>query len=277
MKTTIGFSEFISDATFVDALYYGLELSERSFTLNILKIKKFQLAYTLMSMSEIDSVVELLHFDIVGVGGYYIPSMNKIMIPYGSLLSPIFHKDYPMYLNFANLGFILAHEIVHGFDNSGILYDKHGNVGSSWPKNFQMAFTNQAICFVEQYEKFRIPLIDTFVDGYLTLGENICDNAAVPLTLLAYEMWAKDHTDEVQEPLLPGSNFTIPQIFYIAIGQIWCQISNKAISQIQAQDVHSPEPLRVKGVIQNDPNFGHIFDCPIGTPMNPTRKCSLWS
>ncbi|CAG7688565.1 unnamed protein product [Allacma fusca] len=270
MKTTIGFSELISNATSVDELYYDLELYENSFILNILKIKKFQLAFTLMLLSGEHPVVEL-HLDILGVGAYYIPSTNKIMIPYGSLISPIFHKDYPMYLNFANLGFILAHEIVHGFDNVGIQYDKHGLFGSSWPKEFQMAFTNQAICLVEQYEKFRIPLIDRFVDGYLTLGENICDNAAVPLTLLAYEMWAKDHIDEVQEPLLPGSNFTIPQIFYIAFGQMWCQISNKAISQIQAQDVHSPGPLRVKGVIQNDPKFGQTFGCPIGTPMNPTQ------
>ncbi|CAG7723306.1 unnamed protein product [Allacma fusca] len=87
-------------------------------------------------------------------------------------------------------------------------------------------------------------------------------------------MWAKDHG--VHETLLPQSNFTIEQIFYIATiatGQMECQ-TNQVISQMQSQDVHSPGPLRVKGVIQNSPNFGHIFGCPVGTPMNPTRIMS---
>ncbi|CAG7723305.1 unnamed protein product, partial [Allacma fusca] len=48
-------------------------------------------------------------------------------IPVDLLHYPMFHKDYPMYLNFANLGTILAHEKAHGFDNTSIYYYKDGN------------------------------------------------------------------------------------------------------------------------------------------------------
>ncbi|CAG7720701.1 unnamed protein product, partial [Allacma fusca] len=272
----------IMNDTIVDALYDGLKLNESSFILNVLKLKKFQVARLLMNVNEIFSESMGPGFKPFDVNAYYNRELNSIVyiceglqeIPADLLHYPMFHKDYPMYLNFANLGTILAHEMAHGFDNTSIYYYKDGNFNSSWPDDFQTAFGNQAICFVEQYEKFKVPHIDKFVDGYLTLDENICDNTALPLALLAYEMWAKDH--DVHEPLLPQSNFTIEQIFFIATGQMECQ-TNQVISQMQAQDVHSPGPLRVKGVIQNSPNFGHIFGCPVGTPMNPTRKCSLWS
>lgn len=41
------------------------------------------------------------------------------VIPLGILRYPMFVEEYPMYLNFANLGIVIAHEITHGFDHQG--------------------------------------------------------------------------------------------------------------------------------------------------------------
>ena len=32
---------------------------------------------------------------------------------------PVFHKDYPEYLNYASLGQVFGHEMTHGFDDKG--------------------------------------------------------------------------------------------------------------------------------------------------------------
>jgi hypothetical protein len=28
--------------------------------------------------------------------------------------------------------------------------------------------------------------------------------------------------------------------------------------------------------MMNSPSFAEAYNCPIGSPMNPTRKCSIW-
>jgi len=63
-----------------------------------------------------------------------------------------------------------------------------------------------------------MPMVNAFVDGNETLADNVCDNSALRVAWLAYQMWAKDHGGE--EPGLSGLNFTIPQIFYVSYGQV---------------------------------------------------------
>lgn len=40
--------------------------------------------------------------------------------------------------------------------------------------------------------------------------------------------------------------------------------------------VHSPGKFRVIGTLSNTRDFAQVFNCPLGTPMNPIKKCSVW-
>lgn len=101
-------------------------------------------------------------------------------------------------------------------------YDRDGNFTSSWwPDEVISAFKTQAICFADQYAKFEMPMVNTNVDGNETLADNVCDNSALRVAFLAYQLWVQDHG---VEPSLPGVNFTIPQIFYISYGQVSTQL-----------------------------------------------------
>lgn len=40
----------------------------------------------------------------------------------------MFVEDYPMYLNFANLGIVISHELVHGFDHQGKVNSVFSNI-----------------------------------------------------------------------------------------------------------------------------------------------------
>lgn len=75
-----------------------------------------------------------------------------LVLPLGLLHDPLFSLDTPSYLGLGTLGFIVAHEIMHGFDNSGIEFDEHGVRNSllSSPSS-QRIFKEKMSCVSNQY------------------------------------------------------------------------------------------------------------------------------
>ncbi|OQV14907.1 putative Neprilysin-2 [Hypsibius exemplaris] len=79
--------------------------------------------------------------------------------------------------------------------------------------------------------------------------------------------------------MLPGSNLTHDQLFFLNYAQIWCGSMRiqDAMNKISAS-VHSPGPIRVLGPLSNMPEFSKAFNCPAGSRYNPppAKQCSLW-
>lgn len=67
------------------------------------------------------------------------------------------------------------------------------------------------------------------------------------------------------------------QLFFLNYAQIWCGTMRPedALTKIRSS-VHSPGPIRVLGPLSNSPEFAAAYQCPVGSPMNPRRKCSVW-
>ena len=65
----------------------------------------------------------IIHFKFLA---NYSPGRNHITIPAVILNGYVFDSKRPMYLNFGALGFVIGHEITHGFDSGGRLYDENG-------------------------------------------------------------------------------------------------------------------------------------------------------
>ena len=47
-------------------------------------------------------------------------------VPAGTLQGAYLSFKRPMYLNFGAIGETIGHEITHGFDNDGAMYDEDG-------------------------------------------------------------------------------------------------------------------------------------------------------
>lgn len=76
-----------------------------------------------------------------------------------SLFNRIAQNNIPTILfflrvfNYGHLGSILGHELTHGFDNTGRLFDEGGNVFDWWTNKTIEEYENRTKCLVDYYEK----------------------------------------------------------------------------------------------------------------------------
>ncbi|CAI5440720.1 unnamed protein product [Caenorhabditis angaria] len=208
------------------------------------------------------------------VNAFYSPNTNEIIFPAG-ILQPVFYsKHFPSSMNFGGIGVVIGHEITHGFDDRGRLYDNLGNIRQWWDNATISKFESKAQCIEKQYSSYVLEQISMQINGKSTKGENIADNGGLKQAYKAYKKYEKVHKTP---PRLPGVNLTHDQLFFLNYAQIWCGTMNdkEAIRKLRTSE-HSPGPIRVKGPLSNSHDFATAYNCAPGTPMNPVDKCRVW-
>ena len=73
------------------------------------------------------------------------------------IADPLFHHSFPEYAKIAGVGFIISHEIGHGFDNGGRNYDETGKQKMWWTEKDVKEYEKRMMCLVEQYENYDDP------------------------------------------------------------------------------------------------------------------------
>lgn len=205
------------------------------------------------------------------VNAYYDSNRNAMVFPAAILQPPFFQKGQPMAMNFGAIGAVIGHEITHGFDDQGRQQDKDGKLRQWWTDATIKAFAEQAQCIIDQYSNYTIQGIN--LNGINTQGENIADNGGVKESFLAYNNWLLDN-DDIK---LPTVNYTADQLFFINYANVWCGLYRKeAVVKAVNSGVHSPGMFRINGVVSNMKQFADAFKCPIGSNMNPLKKCTVW-
>lgn len=271
----IGYPSHILIPEKLDEEYKGLHFNEDEFFRNILNDSIWA---THISLQKLRKPVDVKEWYMTPptVNAYYEPTENEIVFPAGILQPPYFKFSYPKSVNYGMMGSIIGHEITHGFDNNGRQYDKHGNfIPSWWSQSVIDEYMKKTKCFVEEYSKFKLKdAANHHIKGNLTLGENIADNGGLKASYKAYQNYIKE---KGEEPTLPGVGVTNEQAFFISYAQSWCteELTQVLIHQIET-DSHSPAIERVRGSVQNNEDFARAFQCPVGSVMNPKKKCTIW-
>uniref|UniRef100_A0A8W7PTL3 Peptidase M13 N-terminal domain-containing protein n=1 Tax=Anopheles coluzzii TaxID=1518534 RepID=A0A8W7PTL3_ANOCL len=272
MRSLIGFPDWILDHRELEQHYSGLQVNESTHLenmmqevqrKNIIKLRRWRQKHEL-SWETLPT----------NVNAFHTFQENAITIPIAILQYPFYHLGLEA-LNYGALGTILGHELTHGFDDSGRQFDKDGNLAQWWTDRTVQEYVNRTKCFVSQYSRYYIPEADDYIDGLLTLGENIADNGGVREAFRAYQLYVKNGG---KDPLLPGfEHYTHEQLFFISYGNIWCESHTQAAAKAYLDDSHCPGKFRLKGVLTNSPEFSQTFSCKPGTEMNPGKdKCRIW-
>jgi len=276
-KTTLalGYPDFILNKTQLNTYYEGLYFENEKYFENILNLLRF---YNLKQEKKFGQEIDKLEWPVIPttINAFFEQPKNRILFPAAILQPPVYPADFPKSLTLGGIGYFIGHELTHGFDTSGRAFDADGNIKNWWNDNSDQQFNDRAQCFIDQYSRYKIN--NKTINGDLTKGENIADNGGIRLAYKVYTEWLSGASKEEKEnEVIPGLDLSPEQVFFVAFAQTWCDdIRPEAIENLLETDVHPPGKFRTLGVLQNFEEFSKAYQCPLDSPMNPTKKCKLW-
>ncbi|HNM96822.1 MAG TPA: M13-type metalloendopeptidase [Marmoricola sp.] len=207
------------------------------------------------------------------VNAYYNPGTNEICFPAGILQKPFFSPDADPAENYGGIGAVIGHEIGHGFDDQGAQYDGSGNLNDWWTADDKAAFEVKSKKLIEQYDGFSPrTLPGEFVNGSLTVGENIGDLGGLTIACKAYRIALGDQP----VPVLDG--LTGEQRLFFNWAFAWRTKRRKELEQqLLATDPHSPAEFRAN-IVRNLNEFHTAFDTKPGDGLwlDPEDRVRIW-
>ncbi|XP_075148774.1 endothelin-converting enzyme 2-like [Haematobia irritans] len=237
--------------------------------INILKLKGENYRHKIQEPPRLEEY-ELLSFTPA-----YAAEFNRVLLPV-AFLQPRFLWDnvYPKALQYGTVGFTIAHEMAHGFDDTIRKYDAKGNLNNWWDRNASLTFETRKECLRQQYGNHKFG--GRFLPKAQAQGENIADNVGIRIAYQAYDTWLSKH-HLTPEHLPHMDTITARQLFFISAAQMWCTDINHSWRRLVATtDVHPPEEVRVRAMMSNFDIFAETFSCRLGSQMHPHRKCVIY-
>jgi len=250
--------------------YKGLSVSNKSYAENVLNSRKFQVS---RNVEDIGKPVDKTRWGMTPptVNAYYSGVFNEIAFPAGILQPPFFNFEADDAINYGAIGGVIGHEISHGFDDSGSRFDADGNLKMWWTSADRTKFEERASCVVKQFNEYEVQP-GLFIDGKLTLGENIGDFAGLTV---AYEAFKKSLEGKPRPANIDG--FTPEQRFFLGWAQVWAGKYTPEAERLQVKtNTHSLPRWRVNGPMSNMPQFKAAFGCKDGQKMVRTDACLIW-
>ncbi|EYC01745.1 hypothetical protein Y032_0105g3715 [Ancylostoma ceylanicum] len=84
---------------------------------------------------------------------HYDFNINRIVIPSAALHPPFFGLNYPRAYNYGAIGYIIAREMLRGFDHKGKDFDAEGNYVQWLPDNKVQTINKRVSCLSELFGK----------------------------------------------------------------------------------------------------------------------------
>lgn len=250
--------------------YKGLDINRKSYFNNWFNAYRFRQKRRL---DDIGKPIDRERFAISPptVNAYYESQLNEIVFPAGILQPPYFNADADAAINYGAIGSVIGHEIVHGYDDFGSRFDSKGNLRMWWTEDDRKKFNERSSCLVEQFNSYEV-LPNLFMNGRLTLGENIADFGGIQI---AYDAFIKSMKGKLRPENIDG--FTPEQRFFLG----WAQVmAAKSTEEFQRRSVvNNNHPLsrwRVNGPLSNMPQFAQAFDCNESQAMVGKDMCEIW-
>ncbi len=253
--------------------YSKLEIVAGELLANVERSNAFELARQLAKIgAPIDREEWLMSPQTVNA--YYNPTMNEVVFPAAILQPPFYDAEADDAANYGGIGAVIGHEIGHGFDDQGSQFDGTGALRNWWTDEDRTAFEKLTARLVQQYNKLSPTAApNEFVNGELTLGENIGDLGGLAIGFKAYQL----SLNGTASPVVDG--LTGAQRFFFSWAECWrTKIRTEEAIRRLTIDPHSPGELRCNAVASNLDGFHEAFGTKATDAMwlEPAQRVSIW-
>jgi putative endopeptidase len=234
--------------------YTDLAIRNDSYVENVLRAGNFMFDQGYYGLDKVGKPVDRDTWSMPPqeVNAHAFFEMNTIFFPAGILQPSFFNPKADDAINYGAIGSVIGHEMIHGFDDQGRKFDANGNLTDWWAAPDAAAFNNSTRILVDQYNKFEA-LPGLYVNGNLTLGENIADLGGLTMAYYAYQQALQGEPEKID-------GFTGIQRFFLGYAQYRRESVRSEFLRTQVlTDVHSPSKFRLDGVVFNMPEFYRAF------------------
>ncbi|XP_023175135.2 membrane metallo-endopeptidase-like 1 [Drosophila hydei] len=250
----------VDRARFVNDFYADLHLvGDRDYAANHLRLLEYRTRRWFDQLDRPLNVSAYFYISDSDTGmsstPYYMLRQNLIIVPYGTLQPPIFYQDAHDVFKFSLLGFMLSHELMHGFVSGGIVYDFKGNYNEM---------------------SAGILLEDEYLSAISCLNRNETDfmderEADIAGIRLAYDAFF-DSDSKFNQSQPAFSTLSLKQLFFLNMAQFFCGDA----SPDDFED-HDADEMRLRQVLINFAPFAEAYGCRQDRDnMHPGEKCRLW-
>ena len=261
MSERIGYPEKWRD-------YSSLRVDRGPYVLNVMRANEFDQK---RELNKIGKPVDRNEWQMTPpeVNAYYDPSMNNINFPAGILQPPFFDPKAPLAVNYGAIGWVMGHEMTHGFDDQGAQFDGHGNLKNWWTPEDAQRFHAATSCISNQFSGYAVDGLH--VQGKLVTGEETADLGGLMLA------WRAFHASSAYKDARTIDGYTPDQQFFIGAAHVWANNIRPAEARRRVTiDPHAPALYRVNGTFANVPQFQETFHVPAGSPMVNAHRCVIW-
>ena len=196
------------------------------------------------------------------VNASYNPTSNEFVILAAILQKPLYSEKASAAMKYGSLGFIVGHEIGHGFDDQGSRFDGVGNLVNWWNKTDLKAYNEKRQKLIDQANAYEI-LPGVYLKGEQEIGEIMGDLSGAQIAFRAYKKTA-------------GAS---DRAFFIQLAKTWrSKWRDEFLLMVLHKDVHPPSEFRSNGIVIQFEEFYKAFKIKPGDKMYlaPEKRILMW-
>ena len=260
MNVKIGYPDDYGFAEYLDELEFIAPADGGSLIENFLNMRRIVQAHV---DSLLNAPVDRTEWEVPPqtINAYYNPLYNEIIFPAAIIRGVFYDPDRSRAANLGGIGMVIGHEITHAFDSSGAMFDEYGNLNQWWTDTDLANFQALQREIADYYGAYEI-LPGIFIDGELTLAENIADLGALHCVTS-----------------LCGDDPAALRELFTSFATIWATKKTRAsFDNLILNDTHSPEAARVNAVVSTLDAFYAAYDIEEGDGMYvaPENRVGIW-